>query len=77
MIVNLLWLLGALVFLVAIDENFAAWAYLQVLRLGLFLRTIPLRLRLEWDIYWMKRNMGKYLKMAEEIRKEIEDNETN
>ena len=37
------------------------------------LRKIPLLIRLEWDVFWMKRNKRKYLKMAEQIRKQLED----
>ena len=37
------------------------------------LRKIPFLIRLEWDIFWIKRNKNRYLKMAEKIRKELED----
>ena len=37
------------------------------------LRKIPLLIRLEWDVFWIKRSKNRYLKMAEKIRKELED----
>lgn len=37
------------------------------------LRKIPFLIRLEWDVFWIKRNKRKYLKMAEQIRKQLED----
>ena len=40
---------------------------------ALELRKIPLLIRLEWDIFWIKRSKDRYLKMAEKIRKELED----
>ena len=50
--------------------------YLQVLRFSQFLRVLPLRIRLEWDLYWIRHSRDKYLKMAEQITKELTD-ETN
>ena len=40
---------------------------------ALELRKIPMLIRLEWDIFWIKRSKDRYLKMAEKIRKELED----
>ena len=40
---------------------------------ALELRKIPLLLRLEWDIFWIKRNKDHYLKLAEKIRKELDE----
>ena len=37
------------------------------------LRKIPFLIRMEWDIFWIKRSKNRYLKMAEKIRKELED----
>ncbi len=34
---------------------------------------IPFRIKLEWDVFWMKRNMKRHIKMAKKILKEIED----
>lgn len=40
---------------------------------ALELRKIPFLIRMEWDIFWIKRSKNRYLKMAEKIRKELED----
>jgi hypothetical protein len=40
-------------------------------RLWLEIRKVPMRLKLEWDIYFMKTDMKKYMRMAEELRKEL------
>ena len=37
------------------------------------LRKIPFLIRLEWDVFWMKRNKTKYLKMAQKIKEEIDE----
>ena len=37
------------------------------------LRKIPFLIRMEWDIFWIKRNKRKYLKMAEQIRKDLDE----
>lgn len=41
--------------------------------IALELRKIPFLIRLEWDVFWIKRNKRKYLKMAEQIRKELDE----
>lgn len=61
-----------LLVLAFVDQRFLDNLNLQVARLELFFRSLPLRLKLEWDIYFMKNNMKKYIKMAEEIRREID-----
>ena len=40
---------------------------------ALELRKIPLLIRLEWDVFWIKRSKNRYLKMAEKIRKELDE----
>jgi hypothetical protein len=34
---------------------------------------IPMLIKLEWDVFWMKRNTNKYLKMAKQIRKDLDE----
>ena len=58
------------------EENRTHFFYLQVLRFSQFLRALPLRLELEWEIYKIKHSRDKYLKIAEQITKELTD-ETN
>ena len=53
------------------SENRTHFFYLQVLRFSQFLRVLPLRIRLEWDLYWIRHSRDKYLKMAEQITKEL------
>lgn len=62
--------------LVASDERLTHYVYLQLLRLSQFLRVLPLRIRLEWGIYQIKHSRDKYLRMAEQITKDLTD-ETN
>ena len=69
-------LLLAAVLWVASCEHRTHFFYLQVLRFSQFLRALPLRLKLEWEIYKIKNSHDKYLKMAEQITKELTD-ETN
>ena len=61
-----------LLVLVYLDPEARLTAHILVEQLFLDLRRIPLRLRLEWDIFWIMRNKNKYLKMAQEIRHELE-----
>ena len=58
---------------VASNERLTHFVYLQLLRFSQFLRVLPLRLRLEWDIYWIRHSRDKYLKMAEQITKDLTD----
>jgi hypothetical protein len=57
--------------LIILDYNFVHFFDLQLKRLWLELRKVPVRLKLEWDIYFMKNNMKKYMRMAQELRKEL------
>ena len=57
--------------LIILDYNFVHFFDLQLKRLWLSVRKVPVRLKLEWDIYFMKNNMNKYMRMAQEIRKEL------
>ena len=49
---------------------------LNVARVELFFRSLPLRLKLEWELFWIKRNQKKYLDMARKIQQEL-TNETD
>jgi hypothetical protein len=67
-----------LVFLLAlllVEPNVVQFIYLQLELLLLELRKLPLRIRLEWDIYHIKRDRNRYLKMANEILKELNKDE--
>lgn len=63
--------LAFLVALCLLDQNFIQYIYLQAEVLVLELRKIPMRIRLEWDIYRIKHDHDRYLKMAEEILKDL------
>lgn len=47
------------------------WFDLQQKRINLFFARLVMKARLEWDIYWIANNKKKYLRMAEELRKEL------
>lgn len=67
-----------LVFLLALtllDPNVVQFIYLQVELVLLELRKLPLRLKLEWDIYRIKHDHNRYLRMAEEILKDLKKDE--
>ena len=69
-------LFGFLLALCIIDFNVVKFLDLQLQGLQLALRAFPLRLKLEYDIFIIRYNKRKYLKMAEEILKDLnkEDN---
>lgn len=56
--------------LCVIDFNIVHFIHLQLKRLELAVEKFFFRLKLEWDIYMIKHNKAKYLKMAKEILKE-------
>ena len=60
-----------------VDQRTLDRVNLQVARFELFLRSLPLRIKLEWEIFLIRRNKAKYLKMAEQILKDLESNETD
>ena len=69
-------LLVAVIWLYAeFDPWFKELILLIIKGVALELRKIPFLIRLEWDVFWMKRGfgMGKYIKMAEKLQKEIKD----
>ena len=57
------------------DPWFKELLIILIQAFALELRKIPFLIRLEWDIFWMKRGfgMGKYMKMAEKLQKELND----
>jgi hypothetical protein len=71
--VNLLYAyLGAILAVLAIlDPNVIIFLGLQCRLLLLELQKIPLRIRLEIDLFRIKHDRKRYLKMAEELRKEM------
>lgn len=62
--------LAVLALLAAYDPWFALFLKICVDFIVLEAKRIPLKLKLEWEIYWCKRSMKKYLRMADEIIKE-------
>lgn len=59
--------------LCVIDHNIIHWLYLQFKRAELAVEKFFFRLKLEYDIYMIKHNKKKYLKMAQEILKDLEN----
>lgn len=59
--------------LCVIDHNIIHWLYLQYKRAELAVEKFFFRLRLEYDIYMIKHSKKKYLKMAQEILKDLEN----
>lgn len=57
--------------LAILDQNLVTWAVLQVQRLELAVGMFAFRVRLEWQIRRDFQDMSKYMRMAEEIRKEL------
>ena len=74
-VTNYILLFGFLLALCIIDFNIVHYLDLQLRRLGLALRAFPLRLKLEYDIFIIRHNKRKYLKMAEEILKDLQKDE--
>ena len=59
--------------LIIIDFNVAHWIYLQFKRFELAVEKFFFRIRLEFDIFIIRYNKRKYLKMAKEILKDLEN----
>lgn len=62
--------LAVLALLAAYDPWLALFLKLCVDYIHLEAQRIPFKLKLEWEIYWSKRSMKKYYRMADEIIKE-------
>lgn len=56
-----------------LDPWFKELCCILIAAVRLELIKIPMLIRLEWDVFWMKRNTNKYLKMAEQIRKDLDE----
>lgn len=67
-----LFLIFALCF---IDQNVIKFIDLQVRRLELFLQSLPIRIRLRYEIFAIKQGWWdkKFEKMADEILKDLKD----
>ena len=74
-VTNYLLFFGFLLALCIIDFNIVHYLDLQLRRLGLALRAFPMRLKLEFDIFIIRHNKRKYLKMAQEILKDLQKDE--
>lgn len=59
--------------LIIIDFNVAHWIYLQFKRFELAVEKFFFRIRLEFGIFIIRYNKRKYLKMAKEILKDLEN----
>ena len=67
--------LGILVVLAALDPWFALlldiflkWAWME-------LRILPMRIRLEWSLFWIKRSHRRYERMAQQILDQLNKHE--
>lgn len=65
--------LGILVFLCLIDPWFACFLLICFEYAWLQVRKFPLLLRLKWQLFWIKHDQQRYLKLAEQIRKDIDE----
>ena len=63
---------GGLFLYAEFDPWFKELLYIVLAGVRLELRKIPMLIHMKWDLFWMKRNMNKYLKLAEQIQHEIE-----
>jgi hypothetical protein len=66
---------GFLIALCIIDFNIVHFLDLQIKRLGLAIEKFFFRIKLEFDIFIIKYNKRKYLKMAQEILKDLQKDE--
>jgi len=71
-VTNYLFFFGFLIALCIIDFNIVHFLYLQFKRFELAVEKFFFRIRLEWDIFIMRYNKRKYLKMAKEILEDLE-----
>lgn len=71
-VTNYLFFFGFLIALCIIDFNIVHFLYLQFKRLELAVEKFFFRIKLEFDIFIMRYNKRKYLKMAQEILQDLE-----
>lgn len=69
---NYLLFFGFVIALCIIDFNVIRFLDLQLKRAELAVEKFFFRIRLEYDIFMIKRSKDKYLKMAKEILKDLE-----
>lgn len=69
---NCIFFFAVVIALCVIDFNIVRYIDLQVKRLELAVERFFFMLRLEWDIFFIKRNKKRYLDMAKEILKDLE-----
>lgn len=74
---NYLLFFGFVIALCIIDFNVIRFLDLQLKRAELAVEKFFFRIKLEYDIFMIKRNKGKYLKMAKEILKDLENKDVN
>ncbi|AGK86730.1 hypothetical protein S-CBP2_0024 [Synechococcus phage S-CBP2] len=73
--INYIYFFVFILALIIIDFNVAHWIYLQYKRFELAVETFFFRIRLEFDIFIIRYNKRKYMKMAQEILKDLEKDE--
>ena len=61
----------AVAFFMAIDEWFELTVKIMLATIYLTIVSLPLRIRLMWQIFWMKRSYARYQRMAEQIMQEL------
>ena len=71
-VINYIYFFVFILALIIIDFNVAHWIYLQYKRFELAVETFFFRIKLEFDIFIIQYNKRKYLKMAQEILKDLE-----
>ena len=64
--------LGLLIAWCIIDPWFALLLDIFLRWIALEVRFIPMRIRLEWQLFMIRVQRDKYLRMAEQIRKDLE-----
>jgi hypothetical protein len=72
-VTNYLLFFGFLIALCIIDFNIVHFLYLQYKRAELAVEKFFFRIKLEFDIFIIRYNKRKYLKMAQEILKDLEN----
>lgn len=72
---NYIYFFAFLAALCIIDFNIIHFLYLQLKRFELAVEKFFFRIRLEYDIYIIRYNKHKYLKMAQEILKDFNKDE--
>jgi hypothetical protein len=63
--------LGFVLLIVALDASIALFLYLMCQLLWVRIKSVPLLLRLKWDILTITLNKGKYLDQARKLRAEL------